>query len=55
MTNTHAHGHHGHAAGHHSHDSHGSDDSHGAAGEGMTDLLELDGEVLQDYWSAALE
>jgi SAM-dependent methyltransferase len=55
MTNTHAHGHHGHAAGHHSPDSHGSVDSHGAAGEGMTDLLELDGEVLHDYWSAALD
>ena len=54
MTNTHAHGHHAHghhdyAAGHHSHDAHGAD------GEGMTDLLELDGEVLADYWSTALD
>ena len=46
---THAHGHHDHAAGRHSHDAH--DDP----GEGMTDLLELDGEVLADYWSAALD
>jgi SAM-dependent methyltransferase len=49
MTNTHAHRHRDHAAGHHSHDAHGAD------GEGMTDLLELDGEVLDDYWSAALD
>jgi SAM-dependent methyltransferase len=49
MTNTHAHGHYDHGAGHHSHD------AHGANGEGMTDLLELDGEVLHDYWSAALD
>jgi SAM-dependent methyltransferase len=49
MTNAHAHGHHDHATGHHAHDAHGAD------GEGMTDLLELDGEVLDGYWSAALD
>jgi SAM-dependent methyltransferase len=49
MTRTHAHGHHDHAAGHH------SDDSRGSQDEGMTDLLELDGEVLRDYWAAALD
>jgi SAM-dependent methyltransferase len=49
MTSTHAHGHHD-AAG-----SHGSHGSHGSQGEAMTDLLELDGEALHDYWSAALD
>jgi SAM-dependent methyltransferase len=55
MTNTHAHGHHDHAAAHHAHGSHDGHDSHDGHGEGMTDLLELDGEVLHDYWSAALD
>src|SRR5258708_15791343 len=45
----HAQGNNDHAAARHSHDAH--DDP----GEGMTDLLELDGEVLADYWSAALD
>src|SRR5512146_2769496 len=44
-----------HDHGHHSHGSHGSHGSHDSSGEGMTDLLELDGEVLRDYWSAALD
>jgi SAM-dependent methyltransferase len=41
---------HTHAA--HAHD-HGA--SPGSPGETMTDLLDLDGEVLHDYWSAALD
>ena len=50
MTSTHAHGQHPPAASH----SHGSH-SHGSADDGMTSLLDLDGEVLHDYWSAALD
>jgi SAM-dependent methyltransferase len=49
MANTHANGHHDQAAGHHSQDAHDAQDA------GLTDLLELDGEVLHDYWSAALD
>src|SRR5579871_3011610 len=54
MTDTHAHGNHPHDS-HGTHGAHGSHDSHGAGDAGMTDLLELDGEVLHDYWSAALD
>jgi SAM-dependent methyltransferase len=45
MTSQHAHAH----GGAHTHD-------HAASsGDAMTDLLDLDGEVLHDYWSAALD
>ena len=50
MTSTHDHGQHDrqHQHGHAGHAGH-------ADGEGMTDLLDLDGEVLHGYWTAALD
>jgi SAM-dependent methyltransferase len=58
MTSAHAHDHHAHD--HHAHDHHAhgqgaSLDESTALDDSMTDLLDLDGDVLHDYWSAALD
>jgi SAM-dependent methyltransferase len=47
MSDTHTHDHHAHGQDAHQHGSAGDDN--------YTDLLELDAEVLHDYWSAALD
>jgi SAM-dependent methyltransferase len=47
MSDTHPHGHHAHRQGAHQ--------DREAADDNYTDLLELDAEVLRDYWSAALD
>ena len=52
MPDTHAHTQHDHQA--HDHGQHGHRHS-GAAEDDYTDLLELDAEVLRDYWAAALD
>jgi SAM-dependent methyltransferase len=56
MSETHTHDHHAHGV----HDRHapgqgGRQDAEAGAADNYTDLLELDAEVLHDYWSAALD
>ena len=51
MSHAHAHTDSGARVGHAA----GSSDADHAAPEGMDDLLELDAEVLHDYWNAALD
>ena len=48
------HDHHDHSRDHGGHDQHGHRHS-GAAEDDYTDLLDLDAEVLRDYWAAALD
>jgi SAM-dependent methyltransferase len=52
MSDTHAHDHHQHGQGAHEH---ASATDHNHTDDNYTDLLELDADVLHDYWSAALD
>ena len=55
MSDTHTHDHHAHGThDHHAHEQ-GAHQHGSAAHDNYTDLLELDAEVLHDYWSAALD
>src|ERR1700733_3552113 len=53
MTSAHAHDQHAH--GQHTHDQGTSLEGSMTVNDAMDDLLDLDGEVLHDYWSAALD